>query len=87
VSVGQEFFEMVGVILFIEALVTYMALKGGTVTLRFGESRASTRDPRPERARPRPPLQKAPVRHTPPAAANEEGTRAEGGASRSSASG
>jgi hypothetical protein len=87
VSVGQEFFEMVGVILFIEALVTYMALKGGTVTLRFGESRASTRDPKPERARPRPPLQKAPPWHAPPAAENEEGTRAEGGASRSSASG
>lgn len=45
VSVGQEFLEMLGVILFIEALMTYMALKRSTVTIQFGETRATASPP------------------------------------------
>jgi hypothetical protein len=45
VSVGQEFLEMLGVILFIEALMTYMALERVTVSIHFGEQRPPvTRD-------------------------------------------
>lgn len=41
VSVGQEFLEMVGVILIIEALTTYMATRRHTVAIGFGETSRS----------------------------------------------
>ena len=56
---------MLGVILFIEALMTYMALKGHTVTLRFGQTGAVARPPTLESPSARPPpdaLEKAPLR-------------------------